>query len=98
MKNLEEIINNNTEGQKITEDLSYDDIIQKLQEAKENDVPIEEGVLGAIAGFVGGAALGPKIGNAICKALGIDPKGTLGSLMTSRLVTTAVATHIGWKI
>lgn len=97
MKNLEEIINNDIEGQ-ITEDLSYDDIIQKLQEAKEAGTPIEEGVLGAIAGFVGGAALGPKIGNAICKALGIDPKGTLGSLMTSRLVTTAVATHIGWKI
>lgn len=82
----------------ITEDLNYDDIIQKLQEAKENNIPIEEGVLGAIAGFVGGATLGPKIGQAICKALGIDPKGTLGSLMTSRLVTTAVATHIGWKI
>ena len=94
MKNIDEFIDN----EQITEDLSYDDIIQKLQEAKENDIPIEEGVLGAIAGFVGGAAFGPKLGNAICKALGIDAKGTLGSLMTSRLVTTAIATTLGWKI
>ena len=94
MKNIDEFIDN----EQITEDLSYDDIILKLQEAKENNVPIEEGVLGAIAGFVGGAAFGPKLGNAICKALGIDPKGTLGSLMTSRLVTTAIGTTLGWKI
>ena len=98
MKSIEEIINNDSEGQEITEDLNYDDIILKLQEAKDNNIPIEEGVLGAIAGFVGGAAFGPKLGNAICKALGIDPKGTLGSLMTSRLVTTAIGTTLGWKI
>ena len=97
MKAINNYINNNI-SDIIYEDLSYDDIIQKLQEAKENDIPIEEGILGAIAGAIGGAAFGPKLGNAICSALGIDPKGTFGSLITSRLVMTAIGAKMGWKL
>jgi len=94
MKSIEEIINN----KQINEDLNYDSIIQKLQEAKENNIPIEEGILGAIGGFIGGLTFGPKLGNAICSALGIDPKGTFGSLISSRLVMTAIFTKMGWKL
>lgn len=86
------------QDQQVTEELSYDSVIQKLQEAKENNIPIEEGLFGAIGGVILGASIGPKLGNAICKALGIDPKGTLGNLMTSRLVLASVCGTMGWKM
>ncbi len=95
MKSIEEIIADDVQ---ITEDLSYDTIIEKLQEAKKNETPIEEGIFGAIGGAVLGAALGPKLGGAICKALGVDPKGSFGSLITSRLVMSAIGTTMGWKM
>jgi len=95
MKDLQDIINN--ESEPITEELSYDEVIQKLQEAKENNIPIEEGIIGALVGGLTGATFGPKLGNAICAALGIDPKGTLGSLITSRIILTAIGAKMGWK-
>ena len=94
MENIDNFINDN----QITEELTYDNVIQKLQEAKEAGTPIDEGILGAIGGAILGAAWGPKLGNAICSALGIDPKGTLGSLMTSRLVLGAIGGKMGWKL
>ena len=95
MKTMQEIADTN---QQINEVQSYDDVIKKLTEAKEAGIPIDEGILGAIAGAVGGAVFGPKIMATICNVLGIDPKGSLGSLMTSRLIVTACATKLGWKI
>jgi len=92
MKSMTDIAN------QINEDLTYDNIIEKLMEAKENDVPIEEGILGAIGGAILGASFGPKLGAAICKALGVDQKGAFGSLLTSRLVMGAIGTSMGWKI
>ena len=94
MKSMEEIANENP----INESLVYEEIIQKLNEAKENGTPIDEGILGAIGGAVLGTAFGPKLGGAICKALGIDQKGALGSLITSRLVMGAIGTTMGWRI
>ena len=94
MKNLEEIANDKP----ITEELTYDSIIEKLNEAKENGIPIDEGIFGAIGGAILGSALGPKLGGAICKALGVDPKGSFGSLLTSRLVMGAICTTMGWKM
>lgn len=82
----------------INEELSYDKIIQKLNEAKENGTPIDEGIFGAIGGAILGAAVGPKLGAAICKALGVDPKGTFGSLLTSKLVMGSIGTTMGWKL
>jgi hypothetical protein len=75
----------------------YEELIQKLQEAKENNVPIDEGILGSIIGGLTGATFGPMIGKAICKALNVDERGTFGSLLTSRLVTTAIAAYVGYK-
>lgn len=91
---MEELAN----AQNINEALVYDDIIQKLNEAKENGTPIDEGVLGAIGGAILGAAIGPKLGAAICRALGVDPKGTFGSLLTSKLVMGSIGTTMGWKL
>ena len=95
MKKLEEFVIN--EETPITEELTYDDVIAKLQEAKENDIPLEEGLLGAIVGGVAGATIGPKVMKAICKALGVNETGPFGSLLTSRLILTAVGTTVGWK-
>lgn len=92
MKTMEEIAN------PVNEDLTYDDIIQKLNEAKENGTPIDEGLFGAIGGAILGTTIGPKLGGAICKALGVDPKGSFGSLLTSRLVMGAICTSMGWKM
>ena len=94
MENIDKFINND----QITEELSYDGVIKKLQEAKEAGTPIDEGILGAIGGAILGAAWGPKLGNAICSGLGIDPKGALGSLITSRLVLGSIGAKMGWKL
>lgn len=79
-------------------DAQYNQIIESLQTAKENKQPIDEGIIGALVGGVAGATLIPKVMNAVCAALGIDPHGQLGSLMTSRLIMSAVGAKVGWKI
>ena len=94
MKSMEELAN----GTQVNEALVYDEIIQKLNEAKENGTPIDEGIFGAIGGAILGAAVGPKLGAAICKALGCDPKGTFCSLLTSKLVLGSIGATMGWKI
>ena len=50
MKTIEEIVDNNT--QVVTEDLTeqYNNIISLLQEARENNTPLDEGLFGAIFG------------------------------------------------
>jgi len=94
MKSMKEI----AEEGVITEELAYDEIIESLKEAKENNIPLDEGIIGAIGGAILGASFGPKLGGALCKALGVDPKGTFGSLLTSRLVMGAIGTSMGWKL
>ena len=98
MKSMEELANAKIEEQNVNEALVYDDIIKKLNEAKENGTPIDEGIFGAIGGAVIGAAIGPKLGAALCRALGVDPKGTFGSLLTSKLLLGSIGASMGWKI
>lgn len=74
------------EGEKI-----YQQLVEKLEKGEE----IDEGFLGGLVGGTVGALIGPAIGKAICKVLGIDEKGHLGKLMTSRLVTTALGIALG---
>ena len=95
MKSIEEIASENSQ---VNESLVYDQIIQKLNEAKEAGTPIDEGLLGAVGGAILGTAFGPKLGGAICKALGVDAKGAFGSLITSRLVMGAIGTTMGWRM
>lgn len=80
---------------KINESIAYDDIIRQLQEAKESGVPLNEGIFGAIVGGIAGATVAPAIMKAVCKILGIDTKGQFGSLLTSRLILTALGTELG---
>ena len=70
-----------------------------LNECKKTDATledVEEGLLGGIIGGVAGLAFGPKVGDAVCKALGIT-KGTLYDLLHSRVFTAAVCTYLGIK-
>lgn len=98
MKSMEELANAKLEEQNVNEALVYDDIIQKLTEAKENGTPIDEGIFGAIGGAILGASIGPKLGAALCRALGVDPKGTFGSLLTSKLIMGSIGVSMGWKM
>ena len=99
MKTMEEIAQD-LDTTKVTEDLDtqYDKLIESLQTAKENKMPIDEGLLGALVGGVAGATLIPKVMAAVCDALGIEQRGQLGSLMTSRLIMSAVGAKVGWKL
>lgn len=91
MKKLETIV-------KINEDkIAYDEMIQILTEAKENNIPLDEGIGKAILGAAAGVTVGPAIMKAVCKVLGISEGGALGNLMTSRLVLTALGGYLGYK-
>ena len=94
MKTLDEFTQ---EKNQINESMIYDEVIQKLQEAKESGTPIDEGLLGAVIGGIAGVTIAPSIMKAVCKILGIDVKGQFGSLITSRLVLAALCTEMGWK-
>ena len=70
---------------------AYNILVEKLQ----NGENIDEGILGGIIGGGIGMLAGPAIGRAICRALGIEENGSLGKLLTSRLVTTAIGIALG---
>lgn len=94
MKTLDEFTQ---EKNQINESMVYDEMIQKLQEAKESGIPIDEGLFGALVGGIAGITIAPSIMKAVCKVLGIDVKGQFGSLITSRLVLTALCAEMGWR-
>lgn len=93
MKSISEHIEN-----PINESQAYDDLIKYLQDSKENGVPLTEGIIGGLFGGIAGFAAGPMIMKAVCNTLGIDLKGPLGSLMTSRLIITACCAKLGLRI
>lgn len=82
----------------INESQVYDDLIKYLQDSKENGVPLTEGIIGGLFGGIAGFAAGPMIMKAVCNTLGIDLKGPLGSLMTSRLIITACCAKLGLRM
>lgn len=91
MLKLEKVVAINEEQQ------AYDDIIKALNEAKENNIPLDEGIGKAILGAATGVTIGPAIMKAVCKVLGISESGALGNLMTSRLILTALGGYLGYK-
>lgn len=93
MENFKTLI----ENEMIVEDAQiYDDVIKRLQEAKENKVPINEGILTGLLGGLAGVTVGPAVMKAVCNALGVSLEGHLGKLLTSKLVLGAVGAKIGW--
>ncbi len=79
----------------------YDYIIEANEIAKKENKPLEdvidEGLFSTIIGGAVAATVGQSIMKAICKCLGIDEKGTLGNLLTSRLVLTAMGAQLGYN-
>ena len=57
---------------------------------------IDEGLFGSVVGGIIGNLTGPKVGDAICKALGIT-KGTLYDLFHSRAFLTILGGYLGYK-
>ena len=77
----------------------YNYIIESAEVAKEQgkelgDV-LDEGIFGALVGGIAGATVGPAIMKAVCKILGISETGTLGNLLTSRVVLAAICGELG---
>ena len=58
---------------------------------------IDEGLLSSIIGGVIGSTAGKSIMQGVCKALGVSENSTLGTLLTSRMVLTAVGAYLGYK-
>lgn len=80
----------------------YTYIVESAEVAEENNVPldnvIDEGILGALVGAAAGATVGPAIMKAVCKVLGVTETGTLGSLLTSRVVLAAICGELGLRL
>jgi len=68
-------------------------------ESIENEITNaqNEGLVGGLVGGLGGLIAGDKLGKAICQALGVTT-GPLYSLLTSKLVMTAICTYLGIKM
>jgi hypothetical protein len=80
----------------------YNYIVESAEIAKEQNVPLsdvlDEGIFGSLVGMAAGATIGPSIMKAICKVLGIDEKGALGSLMTSKVILSAMGSQLGYRM
>ena len=68
------------------------------EEGKSLDDVMDEGLFTALLGGVAGSTIGPAIMKAICKVLGIDEKGALGSLMTSKVILSAMGSQLGYRM
>lgn len=79
----------------------YDYIIEAYEQAQSENKPLsdtmDEGLFGALVGGAIGATVGQSIMKAVCKCLGIDEHGTLGNLLTSKLVLSAMGAQLGYK-
>lgn len=80
----------------------YDYIVESAEVANESgqnlDDVMDEGIFGALVGAAAGATVGPAIMKAVCKVLGIQENGTLGNLLTSRIVLAAVCGELGLSL
>ena len=80
----------------------YNYIVESAEIAKKEntnmDDYLEEGLFGALVGAAAGATVAPSIMKAVCKVLGINENGTLGSLLTSRTVLMAICAELGLKL
>ena len=80
----------------------YNYIVEAYDVAGESNITLDdeldEGIFSALVGVAAGATVGPAIMKAICKCLGISETGTLGSLLTSRVVLAAVCGELGLRL
>ena len=72
-------------------------ILEKIKESLENEDTLDEGLVAGLIGALGGAAFGTKLGDAICKGLGITT-GPLYTMLHSRAFLSVVFGYMGWKL
>ena len=72
MKSMQDIVDS---VDTISESKGYDEVIKLLQEAKEQEVPLDEGIGKALLGAAAGVTVGPTIMKGVCKVLGISESG-----------------------
>tara|TARA_R110000772_G_scaffold57747_8_gene130761 strand:- start:57641 stop:58672 length:1032 start_codon:yes stop_codon:yes gene_type:complete len=89
-KKIDKIVSKNIQ---VLENLQIE-LISKLLTDPES---LNEGIFGRALGGIAGFALGPKIGKAIARVLGIE-KGPLFNVLTSRIVSAALAQELTKKI
>lgn len=79
----------------------YDYICEAYEISQKENIPmdelLDEGIFSAILGSAVSSTIGVSIMKAVCKCLGIDEKGTLGNLLTSRMVLGAMGAQLGYK-
>ena len=96
-----DVSDNNEDNSQALDTYKYNLLIERLTEARDNNTPfteIQEGLFSSILGGAAGLTFGPSVMKAVCEALGVDVKGTFGSLLTSRIILTAVGAKIGWRV
>lgn len=80
----------------------YNYIVESGKIAIEENVPmddvISESILGSLVGAVTGATLGKTIMTSVCQILGIQEKGVLYDLLTSRVVLAALGGKLGYRL
>jgi hypothetical protein len=69
----------------------YGQVVEKLKNGEDLDEGIISGLLGAGVGALAAAT----IMKGICSVLGIDTNGTLGKLLTSKLVMSSIGYTLG---
>ena len=87
-----------SEVHRIEEEQLVQSLLESAESAKTPGQALEEGLLGGIVGGIAGATLAPAIMKSICKILGIQENGTLGQLLTSKLVLSAIGAQLGLKM
>lgn len=87
------LYNVNNENEK-----AWDLLFEELNKIRNSGGTVNEGLFSSILGGAAGLTFGPSVMRAVCEALGVDPKGTLGSLLTSRIILTTVGAKIGWRV
>jgi len=74
-------------------DIKIEDLSNLILE-KINNNEIDEGLFATIIGGTTGVLIGPAIGRAIAKVLGVQEGGVLWNLLTSKAVTAAIGATI----
>ena len=89
-KQIDKIISKNIG---VLENLQIELLIKVISDPES----LNEGIIGRALGGIAGFALGPKIGRAIARVLGIE-KGPLFNVLTSRIVSAALAQELTKKL
>lgn len=93
IRSIEQIIDDANEEIELTEEQKI--LIIKVLLDDTEISKLDEGILGSILGGLGGLTFGKSIGKLLADTLGIRENSPLYSVLTSRLVATAIGAALG---